>query len=351
MIHVSLLVTPEVLASSLTGPYDVLSFYNRIVRQEVFEVELVGEAAGEVMTASGIPVVARKSIDDIDATDIVYIPSLDLEKGRWSVGRHDRLASWMRARYADGARLCAACTGTLLLAETGLLAGREATIHWIADRLFAELFPEVELKIDQTLVATGPDGRLMMSGASGAWNDLVLYLLTRELGPGAAQAVAKFFLLQWHADGQAAYMRFQEQTMHGDAAIRRAQEVLSEAFREQGALEKAMFGSGLADRTFKRRFTKATGYTPIAYVQNLRIEEAKRRLEGGEESVDEICWAVGYEDPAFFRRLFKRMTGITPSAYRRKFCMPEIYRQDYMSQSEFQRWLCRLAFPDTMLLQ
>ncbi len=326
MIQVSLVVIPEVLASSLTGPYDVFSFYNRIARQDVFDVQLVGETAGEVMTASGIPIVACKSIDDVASSDIVYIPSLDLDRGGWQVGRHPRLVDWIRTRYADGSRVCAACTGALLLAETGLLAGREATVHWLAERLFADLFPAVDLRIDQVLVATGPEGRLMMSGASGAWNDLVLYVLTRELGPGAAQAVAKFFLLQWHADGQAAYMRFQEQKMHGDAAVRRAQEVLADSFREPGAVERAAASSGLADRTFQRRFAKATGHTPIAYVQNLRIEEAKRRLEDGEEPVDEISWAVGYEDPAFFRRLFKRMTGITPSAYRRKFCMPDIYR-------------------------
>jgi transcriptional regulator GlxA family with amidase domain len=81
--------------------------------------------------------------------------------------------------------------------------------------------------------------------------------------------------------------------------------------------------SGLAERTFKRRFTKATGNSPIAYVQALRVEEAKRRLERTDAAVDEIGWNVGYEDPAFFRRLFKRITAMTPGAYRRKFRLPD----------------------------
>jgi transcriptional regulator GlxA family with amidase domain len=84
--------------------------------------------------------------------------------------------------------------------------------------------------------------------------------------------------------------------------------------------------SRLAERTFKRRFAAATGITPIAYVQRLRIEDAKRRLERTNTSIDEISWRVGYEDAAFFRRLFKRTTGMAPSAYRKRFCIPEFAR-------------------------
>jgi transcriptional regulator GlxA family with amidase domain len=80
--------------------------------------------------------------------------------------------------------------------------------------------------------------------------------------------------------------------------------------------------SGLAERTFKRRFTNATGWAPLASAQQLRIEEAKRRLERTRDPLDEINWRVGYEDPAFFRRLFKRITGISPGSYRHQFQIP-----------------------------
>jgi len=80
--------------------------------------------------------------------------------------------------------------------------------------------------------------------------------------------------------------------------------------------------SGLSERSFKRRFSQATGHSPIDYVQRLRIEEGKRRLERTTAPIDEIAWQVGYEDPAFFRRLFKRLTGISPGAHRRTFQMP-----------------------------
>jgi transcriptional regulator GlxA family with amidase domain len=133
-------------------------------------------------------------------------------------------------------------------------------------------------------------------------------------------------LLQWHEDGQAPYIVFEPLMDHGDAAVLHAQRWISENYAVATPVEEMVKRSGLAERSFKRRFTQATGYSPIAYVQRLRVEEAKKRLERTEMPIDEIRWAVGYEDPAFFRRLFKRVTEITPGAYRRKFRIPDFAR-------------------------
>ena len=130
-------------------------------------------------------------------------------------------------------------------------------------------------------------------------------------------------LLQWHVDGQAPYVVFEKPTEHGDAVVLIAQEWLNDHFTVAAPVDEMVRRSGLAERSFKRRFKKATGYSPITYVQHLRIEEAKRRLERTDAPVDEISWNVGYQDPAFFRRLFKRITRITPAVYRRKFRLPE----------------------------
>lgn len=327
MTHVSLVTIPDVWVSSLTGPFDVLTHSNDLIGdQGKIEAELVGLDVETFRTANGMPIAAHRSIHDVTETDVIYIPSLNIGGPVWQTGRYEPIVEWMRAMFDKGARLCGACTGALLLAETGLLDGREATIHWFAEDTFRENFPNVDLQLERVLVATGPGGRLMMSGASGAWHDMILYLITREIGPVAAQAVARFFLLQWHPDGQAPYLRFQEPLDHSDAAIRTAQAWMSKNYTRPQAVEEALRESRLAERTFKRRFTKATGYSPIVYVQNLRVEEAKKRLEQGSDAVDEISWQVGYEDPAFFRRLFKRITSVTPSTYRRKFQIPKIYQ-------------------------
>jgi transcriptional regulator GlxA family with amidase domain len=246
-----------------------------------------------------------------------------VEDGEWKKGRYPAIVNWLSDMHVQGAMLCSACSGVLLLAETGLLDGREATIHWAYARTFRRNFPNVRLRLEKVLVTAGDRQQFVMSGASASWHDLVLYLVARHVGPVAAQAIAKFMLLQWHVDGQAPYTVFEAPTDHGDAAILDTQRWLNEYFTVAAPVEEMVRRSGLAERSFKRRFKKATDYSPIAYVQHLRIEEAKRRLERTDTPIEEISWAVGYEDPAFFRRLFKRITRITPGAYRRKFRFPD----------------------------
>jgi transcriptional regulator GlxA family with amidase domain len=156
---------------------------------------------------------------------------------------------------------------------------------------------------------------------------MVLYLIAHHVGATVAQEVARMFALQWHQDGLTPYMIFEGRTDHGDAEILNAQEWLSTNFSIANPVDEMIRRSKLAERTFKRRFANATGIAPLAYVQRLRIEDAKRRLERTESPVDEISWRVGYEDAAFFRRLFKRTIGMTPGAYRRRFQIPDFARR------------------------
>jgi len=250
------------------------------------------------------------------------VPSLLVADGVWRRGRYPELVEWLQRVHGDGAILCSACSGVLLIAETGLLSDREATMHPAYASTFEQNFPDLRIRLEETLIATGDREELVMAGASASWHDLVLYLVARHVGPTAAQAVAKFLLLQWHTDGQAPYVPFTAPTDHGDAIVLAAQEWLRTGYAVAAPVTELVERSGLPERTFKRRFAKATRYSPIAYVQHVRVEEAKRRLERTTEPVDAISYAVGYEDPASFRRLFRRITGVTPGAYRRKLQLP-----------------------------
>jgi transcriptional regulator GlxA family with amidase domain len=154
----------------------------------------------------------------------------------------------------------------------------------------------------------------------------VLYLIARHAGATTAQELARMFALQWHQDGLAPFIVFEGKRDHGDGEILSAQEWLSRRFTVASPIEQVIKHSKLAERTFKRRFVSATGVTPIEYVQRLRVEDAKRRLERTDVAVEEICWQVGYEDPAFFRRVFKRVTGMAPGAYRKRFRIPDFAR-------------------------
>jgi transcriptional regulator GlxA family with amidase domain len=225
-----------------------------------------------------------------------------------------------------GAVLCSACSGIFLLAETGLFDGKDATVHFGYARQFTDVHPAVSIHPERTLVIAGRREELVSSGASTTWHDLVLYLIARYAGATTAQEVARLFALQWHQDGLTPYIIFEGRSDHGDADIQSAQQWLSKHFSVANPVEEMIKRSKLAERTFKRRFAAATGLTPIAYVQRLRIEDAKRRLERTDASVDEISWRVGYEDAAFFRRLFKRTTGLAPGAYRKRFRIPDFAR-------------------------
>jgi transcriptional regulator GlxA family with amidase domain len=332
-LRVSLLVLPDAGVGSLTGMLDTLScfpllgtFDGAVPREPPFTVELVAASRGSVPTASGLALPVHRSIADPGRTDIAIVPSLLLADGSWRQGRYPDLVAWLQRVHGEGALVCSACSGVLLIAETGLLSGRDATIHPAYAATFRSNFPDVRLRLDEVLVATGEREELVMAGASASWHDLVLYLVARHVGPTAAQAVAKFLLLQWHTDGQAPYVPFDPPSDHGDAIVLEAQQWLRTGYAVAAPVTELVERSGLPERTFKRRFVRATGYSPIAYIQHVRVEEAKRRLERTSAPVDDISYTVGYEDPASFRRLFKRITGVPPGVYRRKLQLPRFAR-------------------------
>lgn len=329
----SLAVLPDAGLGSLTGMYDTLSCFPLLGTIDAavpttppFAVELVAAGDGIQPTASGIPLPVDRAVGSPGRTDIAIVPSLIVQDGRWVPGRHPELVEWLREVHAGGGILCSACSGALLIAETGLLSGRAVTLHPAYAPTFRDNYPDVPLRLDEVLIASGARQELVMSGASASWHDLVLYLVARHVGPTAAQALAKFLLLQWHTDGQAPFVPFDPPREHGDAAVAEAQEWLRTHYAVAAPVAELVARSGLPERTFKRRFSAATGFAPIAYVQRVRVEEAKRRLERTAEPVEAISWAVGYEDPASFRRLFRRVTGISPSAYRRKLQLPAFAR-------------------------
>ena len=328
MFHVSLLAIPEA-GSSLLGAAELLAsvgtawelVVSNAKPKPVYKTSVVG-ASIDPLRFDRWTVQPDAAVDDVGHTDVVFIPSLWIQPGETFAGRHAAVQDWLVERYRDGAILCAACTGVQLLADTGLLDGEVATTHWAyVDGLRAS-HPTIDLQPDKVLVESGEGRRLITSGGHATWYDLVLHLIARTHGKGAALKAAKFFLLQWHSDGQSPYMAFREDLRHGDAVVREAQEWLRTHCSQPNPAAAVETLAGIPPRSFKRRFKQATGLSPLAYAQRLRVERAKALLEEGDLSVDAISWKVGYEDVAFFNRLFKRITGLTPSSYRRKFSIP-----------------------------
>jgi transcriptional regulator GlxA family with amidase domain len=331
--RVSILATPDSMASPVSGLYETFKAVGPVVDPEdgmtpgrdPFTVEIVGPSSGSMTSPSGLSIDVDRAVSAVEETDVVIVPSMQFYgRGDWLPGRYPQVIAWLRAMYESGATVCSACSGGMLTAETGLLDGEEATVHWISESAFRKRHPEVRLRLEEALVVSGKEGRLVTSGAATAWHDLALYLIARFVGPATANALARYHLVQWHREGQAAFQVFDPPTDHGDAAVATAQRWIAANSAVANPVEEMLGQSGLAERTFKRRFKLATGRTPIEYVQLARVEQAKRLLETSGEPIEQISWTVGYEDAASFRRLFKRVTGLTAGEYRRRFRLPHV---------------------------
>ena len=331
--RIRIVATPHSTVSPVTGFYETLRSVGALTAPEdrpsgdtaPFDVEIVGEAAGPIESASGLAINAHRAVEDVSDADVVIVPSMEFgREGEWTPGRYPKIVRWLREMYAGGATICSACTGANLTAEAGLLDGNEATVHWASENSFRRRHPDVRLRLDEVLVISGDGGRLITSGAATAWHDLALFLIARHIGPATAQAVARFLLFEWHRDGQAPFRSSTRPPTTATPPSSPAQRAIAENFAVATPVEEMVRSSGLAPRTFKRRFKAATHHTPIGYVQRIRVERAKRLLETTDEPIEEISWAVGYEDPASFRRLFKRLAGLTPGAYRQRFQIPVV---------------------------
>jgi transcriptional regulator GlxA family with amidase domain len=326
-IDALVLALPQTAGSALYGMIDVLAATGTLWR------ELVGEQAGRQLIrprvvsttrrpfrcGNGIPINPELTLDEATGSGIVIVPELWLAPTDDLKSRHRDVKEWLRLRHKQGSTIYSACSGSVLLAAAGLLGGREATSHWGYQDLFRKSFPEVRFNPAPSLVFADRTGRVVTAGGTTSWHDLAIHIISRHVSPGEALRIAKVYLLKWHGEGQLPYASLVRRQPHADSVVRRAEGWLAENFRQPHAVAGAVAHCGLPERSLKRRFKTAAGSTLIGYVQSLRIEEAKRLLESGTLSADEIGAEIGYENAAFFRRLFKRSTGLTPGAYRRMF--------------------------------
>jgi transcriptional regulator GlxA family with amidase domain len=326
-VKVLMLAIPETAGSALYGMMDVLlatgNVWQSLVRSDAalrcFDVRVVALSREPFRCGNRIPVMPDVALRNARVADIVIVPELWLGPDEVITGRYPEVVAWLRERYESGATLYSACSGAVLLAETGLLDGCDATSHWGYQDLFRRQYPKVRFRPEPNLVFADPAGRIVTAGGTTSWHDLAIHIIGRHASPAEAMRIAKVYLLKWHSEGQLPYESLLRNNPHADAVVSACEHWLGEHFREHAALQRVVAESRLPERTLKRRFRRATGLTLIDYLQNLRVEEAKRMLEQGADSVENISYAVGYEDTSFFRRLFKRRTSLTPSQYRRLF--------------------------------
>ncbi|MBI2777788.1 MAG: helix-turn-helix domain-containing protein [Chloroflexi bacterium] len=285
----------------------------------LLDVSIVAASHEPFRCFGNIPVEPHFAIDEVDAVDAVVVCDLYTSIHEAPRGRYGAVIEWLRRLHKQGALISSVCTGSLLLAESGLLDGRSCAGHWAYADLFRTSYPQIGF--DSSLVldlASEADG-VVTAGGVTAWQDLTLHLITRLCGAEHAIRTAKVYLLGGHEDGQLPFAAIGHSRRNADAAIGRSLSWIDDNIAAANPVTAMADSSGLTRRTFARRFRTATGKRPIEYVHSLRIERAREFIESGVGPIEDIGYRVGYEDLTFFRRLFRRSTGLTPAAYRRRY--------------------------------
>jgi transcriptional regulator GlxA family with amidase domain len=326
-VSVAILAFPETTASVTYGMYDLLMAAGRdwgfVVTGQpgpsLMQPRIVSARSGTFLAANDVPITPQATLEEAAGATIVCVPELAVPPSESLEGRFAREIAWLKRCYAGGATIATACSGAVLLAEGGLLDGLEATTHWAYCDVMRSRYPAVTVRKEPALVVSGDAQRLVMAGGGTSWQDVALYLIARFVDIDSAMQVARINLIDWHSVGQQPFARLACSRQVSDGDIARCQAWIAHHYHEPSPVSAMVQQSGLAERSFKRRFQNATGMTPLEYVHALRLEKAKQLLESSDSSVEIIASEVGYEDAGFFSRLFRRQVSLTPAQYRKRF--------------------------------
>lgn len=322
-MHITILLPGYGLPSAVIGPLEVFQttgmLWNTLRGEALappFEVVTASEDGAAVEYEGGVTIRPDTAVSRIRETDLVYVPTIGLDTDA-VIARRPGMIRLLQRQAQRGGLVAGVCTGVAMLAEAGLLDGRPATTHWATADAFRARYPKVHWQPE--LFITESDN-LFCGGGVYAALDLCLHLVERLAGYEAARHCGRALLIDAPRTWQAGYAAPLLAPQHQDQPIRRVQDSLHERFREPVTVEAMARAAGMSTRNFTRRFKQATGEPPLAYLHKLRIDAAKHLLEADFKTVQEVCYEVGYEDQAHFRKLFKRHTGLTPTEYKARFC-------------------------------
>jgi transcriptional regulator GlxA family with amidase domain len=318
--QVAIVALEGILDSVFGITVDILSVANRIAvgrgGSPHFDVRIVS-AGAEVRSGSGRRLESDATFRTTTVFDIVLVPGLNVpsrEEIEARLATDEALAAqrFLRRQASHGALIGAACAGTFILAETGLLDGGVATTSWWLAPVFRARYPRIELHEESVVVPTGP--RLVTAGAAMAQIDLTLWLVRRVAGPDVASLCARLLVLD-ERPSQARYAMVNHLD-HDSEEVRRAERYVRQHLQRPLSIAEIAKAARVSPRTLARRLHEATGVSPVGFVQRLRVERAVHLLGTTKLSFDEVARRVGYEDPGALRGLLKRDLGVTARGLR-----------------------------------
>jgi transcriptional regulator GlxA family with amidase domain len=318
MKHISILVPlGHSSITNIEGTHQVFNEVNSICTQmgqaPAFNVQLVS-VSKEITQRNGLfKITVDALIEDVKKTDLIIVPAIF---GDDAFDRNKAFVPWMVEHYRNGAEIASFCLGSFFLAASGLLNGKQCATHWRYANEFRHLYPEANLVDDKIITA---DSGIYTSGGAYSYTNLVVYLVEKFAGRDIAILIAKAFMIDIDRHSQSPFIIFQGQKAHEDDAIKQAQDFIEHNYQERITVDQLASLTAVGRRNFERRFKKATANTVIEYIQRVKVEAAKKRLESTRENVNEVMYKVGYTDNKAFRSTFKKVTGLSPMEYRGKY--------------------------------
>lgn len=320
MKRISILITHNAIIAAIGNSRHLFSMVNDFLQKSgkaaKFEVKLVG-IKKEIQLNDGVFMIqADSTIDEVTETDLIIIPPMgdDMEA---NFILNKAYIPWINQQHLQGTEIASLCIGSFLLAETGLLNGKQCSTHWQYANEFRKRYPEIHL-VDEKVI-TDHNGLYTSGGSNSYWN-LLVYLIEKYTDRETAIWASKYFEVERSRDSQSMFMIFEGSKLHGDEAMLITQKYIENSFKEKIIIDRLASQVHLSRRTFQRRFKNATHLTVKEYIQKLRIEAAKKLLEEGNNlTVNDVMYECGYNDSKAFRYVFQKVSGLSPLAYRKKF--------------------------------
>ncbi len=317
MKHVSIIVPQgDSILSSIIGPFKALNaandFLQKTGRKPMFDIHLVGLSDETKLYGGLFSVHPDVLMKDVKKTDLIIIPAIEPKSLQLNVD----FIPWINEQYKQGGEVASLCVGAFLLASTGLLKGKKCTTHWMAAGAFRQMFPDVMLVTEKIIIE---DNGIYSSGGAYSFVNLILHLIEKYCGRDVAVFISKVLEVEIERKSQSPFTIFMGQKEHEDEPIKKAQEYIESNVKEKISVDQLAGLFLISKRNFERRFKKATANTPVEYLQRVKIEAAKKSLESGRENINEVMYAVGYSDSKAFRTTFKKITGLSPLDYRKKY--------------------------------
>lgn len=323
MKEIALVIHEDATLSTVTGAMDMFIHINRLYQQtgrsQPFKLMLAGPKENNDLMPVNPLFVGYSKMEEIERPDLIIVPAFYGDRDAM-LKKHRRAITWITEKYADGSEVASLCSGIYFLAEAGLLPGRSCTAHWFDRDDIVQRYPDVCFQSD--MVITDQEGIYTSGGAFSSLN-LILYMIDKFCGRDVGVWASKMFSLDMDRMNQSHFAVFKGQRLHNDKEILKAQTYIEENHHRPLNIDDIAEKSNMSKRNFIRRFKKATQNTPFEYLQRVKIEAAKKALEKGDQNINLLMYDAGYNDIKTFREVFKKITGLTPQDYKRKYSRAE----------------------------